>query len=43
MAKRSGKYICNRCGGKIDTAHDLDCNVALLCELQARAKREKEE
>ena len=25
MAKRNGKYICNRCGCKIDTAHDLDC------------------
>lgn len=25
MAKRSGKYICNRCGCKVDTANDLDC------------------
>lgn len=23
--KRNGKYICNRCGCKIDTANDLDC------------------
>ena len=26
MAKRNGKYICNRCGCMIDTANDLDCN-----------------
>lgn len=25
MAKKNGKYICNRCGCKIDTVRDLDC------------------
>lgn len=25
MARKAGKYICNRCGRKIDTANDLDC------------------
>ena len=35
MAKRNGKYICNRCGCKIDTAHDLDCTEVRM--LQSRS------
>ena len=32
MAKRNGKYICNRCGCKIDTAHDLDCTEVKMIQ-----------
>ena len=39
MAKRNGKYICNRCGCKIDTAHDLDCTEVRMFQSRSITER----
>ncbi len=39
MAKRSGKYICNRCGCKIDTANDLDCTEIRMFQSRSITER----
>ena len=38
--KRNGKYICNRCGCKIDTANDLDCMEVKAFQLKSITERE---